>query len=351
MADLDPLTAQALALLASQSVTEPSQRTLIQALLEDRRRLLQRLREQPEGAAASPAAEGSSSPRLLPLCYHCRGVRQPDGDWIPVEQFLSQSLGSVVSQSVCPTCIEATMTRLALPPRTSKLPSFEEEANLMQGLLGEGIPADHPLLARHLELARRYTKAARRLEKISKISDGFQSQLKELNHALQRASLTDPLTGIANRRAMRERLLSEANRSQRGGQQFSVLMLDLDHFKRINDTHGHEAGDLVIVAVAKTLESNLRNFDFCARWGGEEFLILLTGTDLETAAGVADKLRQAVSAHEVSYLGQRLPVTFSGGLATHLPGAEIDDTLRQADHALYAAKSGGRNRIELGAVR
>jgi diguanylate cyclase (GGDEF)-like protein len=237
------------------------------------------------------------------------------------------------------------MTTLAMPKRTHIVPGSQDERRLRESLQAEGIDDDNPLLAAHLDLARRHAKAQRRLEKISKISDGFQSQLKELNQTLQRASLTDTLTGIANRRAMLERLKAEANRYQRGGKPFSVLMLDLDHFKRINDTHGHEAGDLVIVAVAQTLEQNLRSFDFCARWGGEEFLVLLTETNLKTAQGVSEKLRAAVAANEVEYQGERIPISFSGGIAVHPAGGNVNDTLRDADRALYEAKSQGRNRV------
>lgn len=284
---------------------------------------------------------------MLPVCYCCKKIRDEQGYWDEVESFLAKHSEAVLSQGICPACIQEGMTTLAMPRRIHTVRGSEDERQLLQRLLEEGIEKDNPLLAPHLDLARRFAKASRRLEKISKISDGFQSQLKELNATLQRASLTDTLTGIANRRAMLERLKSEANRTFRGGQPFTVLMLDLDHFKRINDTHGHEAGDLVIMAVASTLENNLRNFDFCARWGGEEFLVLLTSTTLETAIVVAEKLRAAVAAHEVAYEGERIAISFSGGIALHSDDANVNETLRDADRALYAAKAQGRNKVIL----
>ncbi len=282
---------------------------------------------------------------MLPVCYCCKKIRDEQGYWDEVESFLAKHSDAVLSQGICPACIQEGMTTLAMPRRTHTVRGSEDERQMLQRLLEEGIEEDNPLLSAHLDLARRFAKASRRLDKISKISDGFQSQLKELNATLQRASLTDTLTGIANRRAMLERLKAEANRTQRGGQPFTVLMLDLDHFKRINDTHGHEAGDLVIMAVASTLENNLRNFDFCARWGGEEFLVLLTSSTLETAIAVAEKLRAAVAAHEVAYEGERIAISFSGGIALHSDDGNVNETLRDADRALYAAKAQGRNRV------
>lgn len=282
---------------------------------------------------------------FLPVCYCCKKIRDDQGYWDEVESFLAKNSDAVLSQGICPSCIQEGMTTLVMPRRTHTIRGSEDERKLLESLLADGIQEDNPLLGAHLDLARRFHKASRRLDKISKISDGFQSQLKELNQTLQRASLTDTLTGIANRRAMLERLKAEANRSDRGGKPFSVLMLDLDHFKRINDTHGHEAGDLVIMAVAQTLENNLRNFDFCARWGGEEFLVLLTSTTVKSAVIVSEKLRAAVAAHEVAYEGERISISFSGGIAAHAPDANVNETLRDADRALYVAKTQGRNRV------
>lgn len=282
---------------------------------------------------------------FLPVCYCCKKIRDDQGYWDEVESFLAKNTDAVLSQGICPGCIQEGMTTLAMPRRTHTVQGSEDERKLRERLLDDGVEEDNPLLPGHLDLARKFAKATRRLDKISKISDGFQSQLKELNQTLQRASLTDTLTGIANRRAMLERLKAEANRTHRGGHPFTVLMLDLDHFKRINDTHGHEAGDLVIMAVASTLENNLRNFDFCARWGGEEFLVLLTSTTLETAIAVAEKLRAAVAAHEVAYEGERIAISFSGGIAQHSDDANVNETLRDADRALYEAKTQGRNRV------
>lgn len=359
------LESRALEALAQPGVAASELGVLLAKLLEDRRKLQRRqeriskisdgyqsqLRAANEELFASNQSLTAALSQVrtiagfLPVCYCCKKIRDDQGYWDEVESFLAKNSDAVLSQGICPACIQEGMTTLAMPRRTHTARGSDDEKRLLESLLAEGIAEDNPLLGAHLDLARRFAKISRRLDKISKISDGFQSQLKELNGTLQRASLTDTLTGIANRRAMLERLKAEANRTDRGGKTFSVLMLDLDHFKRINDTHGHEAGDLVIVAVAQTLENNLRNFDFCARWGGEEFLVLLTSTTLKTAVTVGEKLRAAVAAHEVTYDGERIPISFSGGLAVHLAAGNVNDTLRDADRALYAAKTQGRNRV------
>jgi diguanylate cyclase (GGDEF)-like protein len=360
-----PLEARAREALAQPGVAESELGQLVARLLDERAKLLRRqerivklsdgyqtqLREanlelcQANMNLTKALNEVRTIAGFLPVCYCCKKIRDDQGYWDEVESYLAKNSDAVLSQGICPTCIQEGMTTLVMPKRTHQAPGSEDQQRLLESLLAEGVDKDNPLLGRHLDLARRYSKASRRLDKISKISDGFQGQLKELNHALQRASLTDTLTGIANRRAMLERLKSEANRTQRGGKPFSVLMLDLDHFKRINDTHGHEAGDLVIMAVAQTLENNLRNFDFCARWGGEEFLVLLTSATIKTAVTVSEKLRAAVAAHEVSYEGERIAISFSGGIAQHSPDGNVNETLRDADRALYVAKTQGRNRV------
>lgn len=286
-----------------------------------------------------------NSKDYIPICHCCKKVRDSSGNWIEVESFLSLHCQAPIGRGVCPDCLQDETATLKLSRPKLELGGQEEVKQLKERLLQEGILEDNPLLPAHLELLRRLNKTTRRLNKISKISDGFQSQLKALNQTLKRASLTDTLTGIANRRAMLERLKSEANRYSRAGTPFCVLMIDLDHFKNINDTYGHDAGDLAIIAVANTIAVNLRASDFCARWGGEEFLILLTQTQTSTAIAVADKLRQAVACLEVTYGDNRIAISFSGGVAQHQGSDNIKDTLCEADKALYLAKTSGRNKV------
>jgi diguanylate cyclase (GGDEF)-like protein len=156
---------------------------------------------------------------------------------------------------------------------------------------------------------------------------------------------SDALTGLPNRRAADETIQRMAAHAARRDSPLAVVLLDLDHFKQVNDVHGHEQGDKVLAAVGQILSSTLRASDFAARYGGEEFLVLLPDTDRATARDVAEKLRVAITDVELSHVGS---LTASFGVAA-LPddGAECEQLLRTADRALYAAKAAGRNRVEV----
>jgi diguanylate cyclase (GGDEF)-like protein len=153
---------------------------------------------------------------------------------------------------------------------------------------------------------------------------------------------TDPLTGVANRRRFYEALAAESARAERYGSTWSVLSIDLDHFKTVNDTHGHEAGDAVLRSTAMDLGALIRQGDILARVGGEEFAILTPETTGSSAAALADRLRVMIASRSYPALGT---VTCSLGVAQALPGEEVDRVLRRADSALYQAKASGRNRV------
>jgi diguanylate cyclase (GGDEF)-like protein len=160
---------------------------------------------------------------------------------------------------------------------------------------------------------------------------------------------TDVLTGLANRRRLEETLEREVTRALRFDAPLSVIMLDLDHFKRVNDTHGHRAGDAVLTAVGEVVTSQLREVDAAGRYGGEELLLILPEATLEGAHTVAERVRGAIAACVVHYDGQRLRVTASAGCATLVPGAPrtADRLVYAADAALYRAKKLGRDRVEV----
>ena len=190
----------------------------------------------------------------------------------------------------------------------------------------------------------RYERQVRQLEKIVRISDQYQTMLHQLKERLEYASNYDILTNLPNRRHMTRRLEEAAAQAQRAsGYPFVVMLADIDHFKVINDAHGHAVGDQVLQAVARALELSLREYDLCARWGGEEFLLLFPSCAETDAPGVAERLRLSVAeAH-----GQAIPpTTVSIGYTAHRPGEKIDQTLLRADQALYRAKAAGRNRVE-----
>ncbi|MHC8408205.1 GGDEF domain-containing protein [Pseudomonas sp. TMB3-21] len=168
-----------------------------------------------------------------------------------------------------------------------------------------------------------------------------------LYRAATQSALRDPLTDTGNRIAMDQTLQREIEMSRRHLQPLSLLMLDIDHFKHINDTHGHSAGDDVLRAVAASIKSQLRNVDMVFRFGGEEFLILLSNTGREAAAMVGERLRFAAQARKYSADGNTIELTVSLGCSTLLPGESSESLLRRADSALYVAKREGRNRLAM----
>ena len=168
-----------------------------------------------------------------------------------------------------------------------------------------------------------------------------------LYRAATRSALRDPLTETGNRIAMDQTLQREIDMVRRHLSPLSLLMLDIDHFKKINDTHGHAAGDIVLRAVADSIKSQLRNVDMVFRFGGEEFLILLSNTGRDAAGMVGERLRRAAEAQDYWADGKRIELTVSLGCSTLLAAESAESLLRRADNALYVAKREGRNRLAM----
>ena len=164
---------------------------------------------------------------------------------------------------------------------------------------------------------------------------------------LRESSTHDELTGLANRRLLGARLKREIDRAKRFETDLAVLMLDIDHFKQLNDRFGHPKGDAVLKDVARVLEEGVRSVDTVARAGGEEFVVVLPRTDAEAAERVADKLRSRIAAHEMAGLEGQAKVTISLGVAVLMPGETGESLLERADRALYDAKEAGRDRVRL----
>ena len=190
-----------------------------------------------------------------------------------------------------------------------------------------------------------FNEMVSRLRKFRDENAAITEELRERNIELHQMSITDGLTGLYNRAYMPQTLAKELARAKRHERSFSILMMDIDHFKRFNDTHGHQAGDDVLLGVAQILKSAVRACDYAARYGGEEFLILLTETDRAGARELAEKLRLQV---ETMSLVARESVTVSIGVASFPDNGEnMESIIRDADAALYRCKRNGRNRVGL----
>ncbi|MFN2258044.1 MAG: GGDEF domain-containing protein, partial [Desulfuromonadaceae bacterium] len=159
---------------------------------------------------------------------------------------------------------------------------------------------------------------------------------------IEQLSITDPLTGLFNRLKLDEELKHEHTRYERYGHKFAVILFDIDHFKRINDTYGHLSGDKVLQEFSALSKSHLRDTDVLGRWGGEEFLIVAPGTDSDGAINLAEKLRQAIAEFDFTHVGT---VTASFGVAVIQEHEESDRLLKRMDEALYQAKEQGRNQV------
>ena len=169
--------------------------------------------------------------------------------------------------------------------------------------------------------------------------------LQRLIDALCDLSLRDPLTGLSNRRHFLAALDQEIDRVTRAGDMALLLMVDIDHFKRVNDTHGHGVGDEVLRRFAAVAQQGLRDTDVLARWGGEEFLLLLNDTSAEQAQIGLDRVRELLADARLSNEVPELRATFSAGLTAYDSGEPLDVCIERADRALYAAKQAGRDRV------
>jgi diguanylate cyclase (GGDEF)-like protein len=174
----------------------------------------------------------------------------------------------------------------------------------------------------------------------------FWMEVQYLHFELARQAARDSLTGMFNRRSFMLELDREIARVRRGGTVLSLAMFDLDHFKDLNDAHGHQAGDEVLRGIAKSMQATIRQPDILGRYGGEEFVLLMPDTDAEMAMRVCERIRAAVQVSGVEWNGRRLSITISCGVAAFaLHGATADALIAAADAALYEAKRAGRNRV------
>lgn len=176
-----------------------------------------------------------------------------------------------------------------------------------------------------------------------------QEELKNINSQLEKLVITDSLTGVNNRREILSLGEKEVQRCRRYYRYFSVLVIDIDHFKHINDTFGHILGDKTLITVAGAIKNCLRQVDSFGRFGGEEFVAILPETNLQDAATTAQRICQVINKLNIEIDRQKVRVTASIGVATFSPkDNNLEAVIERADHAMFAAKNQGRNRVSLG---
>lgn len=214
--------------------------------------------------------------------------------------------------------------------------------NHLEGLLGTMDQHQKQRNQREQEVALRLQGLAQRVANMEQEAQGYREHLE----VQRQKALLDPLTGLPNRAAWSERLEQEVNLWQQRGNHLSLAMLDLDHFKRINDSYGHLAGDKVLKIIASVLGKRLRPTDFIARFGGEEFVLLMPDSSLDQALVVGEALRAAIEACPFHFKGERVTITVSIGVAQLQAGERSDLALKRADAALYQAKAAGRNQVK-----
>jgi diguanylate cyclase (GGDEF)-like protein len=303
-----------------------------------------------EAAANVKALKG-----FIPICASCKKVRNDDGYWKQLEQFISENSDAMVSHGLCPDCASNYSALSEVLPPTGGRPASDtarllDETDIEDPVILRFLPtinnrhfAKTPLYSEFSLLFQKYVRLSRRLKRIAKISDSYQFELQDLKTRFELASHVDYLTGLPNRLDMMKRLEAEQARSIRRGRHFALIMADIDHFKAINDNFGHDHGDQVLITIARTLTGYLRKEDSCARWGGEEFLILIPETDPEEALEVAERLREVTANLALEADARVIRASISLGVSVYANDETLEECIKRADDALYQAKNSGRN--------
>lgn len=235
---------------------------------------------------------------------------------------------------------------------TSSVASHSKEiAESLEHLVDDAPAAEvkellHQVLAKSTEMQQTMHASQAELLDAQRSLAEIKAELKESNKLIAQ----DPLTGTSNRRAMTEILEREFSRSRRSDEPLSVAMVDIDHFKKINDSHGHAAGDAALVYIAQAARSILRGNDAFVRYGGEEFLLVLPETATAGAMHVAQRLQQVLVRYPFVYRGQQIGMTFSAGVSMLEDDDDQASLLQRADMAMYRAKAAGRNRVLSGEI-
>ena len=329
---------------------EVSERSKIDRLLtrpqdvEQLRRVMAQLQTAPAGSDQSHAmfwVEFEKQPHLLGVAY------LPEVGWFDLTLIDNASLDPLIHSTTLPLllggaflfalfAVGLALDRWVLLPLVGLSAAVER---IKRGQLDEPVP----LLGKGevRQLSRAFAEMA---ESVREVQRGLEQKVAQRTEALQRLAETDTLTGLLNRRGMMNCLHQELARQERQGIALGVLMLDLDFFKQVNDQYGHATGDRVLAEVGKVIQASKRLYDQAARWGGEEFLVLLPECDQEDLLKVAARIHEGVRALRiVSEQGATVSLTLSIGAHHALQHEELDALLQRVDYALYQAKDSGRN--------
>lgn len=204
--------------------------------------------------------------------------------------------------------------------------------------------ADNTLISELTKLNDQSRLLERQVEKLTAENEYLKTELVNMVRSLDLASRIDGMTGLANRRDIMEKIDREATRSHRHQHPFTIMLINIDHFKKVNDTYGYNTGDDVLVEVSRVLRGCVRNEDVCGRWGGEEFLLLLPETNIAASLSVANKVLESTSMTEFKANKPGIRLTVSIGICEHDLNQPVQECISKANQALNLAKQGGRNR-------
>ncbi len=293
---------------------------------------------------------------FIPICASCKKVRADDGYWRQIEQYICENSDASLSHGLCPDCTSNYFHLASISDEAEEIPasfSIKVSADDLENpvishylnIISNKHFNDTPLRADLLRLLEKYILLQRRQLRIARISDKYQAEVKEIKEKFEKEARIDHLTGLSNRRDMFRVMHAEIARINRRGGILSLIMFDFDDFKSINDMHGHEAGDLTLQYCACLLRDVLRCDDTAARWGGEEFMLIQSGTSRDGVFRSAERLRQLIEQSPLYYKGTKIEPTISLGVALYRPGEPLNELLHRVDSSLYGAKKQGKNQV------
>lgn len=228
--------------------------------------------------------------------------------------------------------------------RKKEASALKEEMKRYELIIAGGDYDENPLLPGFSALLELAGESLYYAESAAQEIARLKTQLVEMSRSLDLASRIDPLTGLANRRDIMEKIEQEHSRAQRHQRTYSIIMVDVDDFRHVNDTYGMNYGDDVLFELSCLLRECVRSEDICSRWGGEEFLFLLPETGIEGALSVAHKINQSVSMTEFKVSKPGIRITVSLGVGEYVSGHTVNDSLKKVELALLQAKESGKNR-------